>query len=519
MNKLCCLIIMFITCGVCFSQVAPQIQWTKCLGGNYIEQSYSIKQTLDSGFIAVGNTHSNDGDVTGFHGYSDSWVVKLKPSGEIQWQKALGGSNLDDGMDIQLTRDGGYIVAGITYSDNGDVSGLHGGSDCWIVKLDSLGNIQWQKPLGGAGYEAAFSIKETSDGGYICAAVSDSANGDVTENHGKYDCWIIKLDILGNIQWQKSMGGSNDDWAVSIIQTNDGGYAIAGYTSSNDGDILYNHGSEDYWIIKLDSMSNVQWQKTFGGSGYDAAQSIIQTQDGTYIIAGSAGSNDGDVTLNHGMSDYWVIKLNEYGNLIWEKTFGGTDQEQIWGSICQTSDGNYVVVGLSDGADGDVTYNHGGYDYWIVKFNPSGKILWQESLGGSMSDYPTEIKQTIDSGYIISGFTWSNNGDVSGNHGNWDYWIVKLLPDTVKSVPDTLDTDTVNYFQLFPNPVTNQLTVKTNDNEQSEIILYDIASRKILQQKFTNSVSLNTEQLAKGIYLYEVRNKNGVIKKGKVVKD
>jgi hypothetical protein len=161
----------------------------------------------------------------------------------------------------------------------------------------------------------SFSSQQTSDGGYIIAGSSSSNDGDVTGNHGREDSWIGKLDSLGTLQWQKSLGGSGWDRALSFQQTSDGGYIIAGFSDSNDGDVTGNHGNRDYWIVKLDSLGTLQGQKSFGGSGLDSAHSIQQTSDGGYIIAGHSFSNNGDVTENHGVADYWIVKLQVEENV------------------------------------------------------------------------------------------------------------------------------------------------------------------------------------------------------------
>ena len=170
----------------------------------------------------------------------------------IQWQKSLGGSDVELGSYIQQTNDGGYIVAGQSSSIDGDVSGNHGASvDYWVVKISSLGAIEWQKSLGGTGQDAAFSIKQTTDGGYIVTGESDSNDGDVSGNHGSQDIWVVKLNITGAIEWQKSLGGTESESTFSIQQTNDGGFIVAGGSSSNDGDVSGNHGDVDCWLMKL----------------------------------------------------------------------------------------------------------------------------------------------------------------------------------------------------------------------------------------------------------------------------
>ena len=410
----------------------PSIEWQKSLGGSKTEHGHSIQQTSDGGYIVAGESDSNDGDVTGNHGGFDSWIVKLTSGGTTQWQKSLGGSGKDYAYSIQQTSDGGYIVAGEADSKDGDVTGNHGGRDYWIVKLTSGGAIQWQKCFGGSSDDLASSIQQTSDGGYIVAGKSSSKDGDVTGNHGGEDYWIVKLTSGGAMEWQKCFGGSSDDLAHSIQQTSDGGYIVAGTSYSNDGDVTGSHGDMgDYWIVKLTSGGAIQWQKCFGGSGNEVVTSIHQTSDGGYIVAGTSTSSDGDVTVNHGRGDYWIVKITSGGALEWQKCFGGSESDVAF-SIQETSDGGFIVAGTSYSNDGDVTGNHGIHDYWIVKLTSGGAIQWQKSLGGGLWDFAFSIQHTSDGGYIVAGYSQSNDGDVTGNHGSVstlgfaDSWVVKL---------------------------------------------------------------------------------------------
>ncbi len=410
------------------SDSIPHIQWQKTLGGSNFDQPFSIQQTYSGGYIVAGFTLSNDGDVTGKNKSNDFWIVKLDVSGNLQWQKTLGGSRIDFANSIQQTNDGGYIVAGSTESNDGDVTGNNGGNDYWVVKLDAIGNIQWQKTLGGSGWDKAQSIQQTNDGGYIVTGLTESDDGDVTGNKGRANYWVVKLDVSGNIQWQKTIGGSNYDQAKSIQQTLDGGYVLAGYTLSNDGDVTGNKGDEDYWVVKLDVSGNLQWQKTMGGSNKDQANSIRQTNDGGFVVAGWTSSWDGDVTENKAWMDYWVVKLDISGNLQWQKTMGGSNWDKA-NSIRQTNDGGFVVAGFTGSNDGDVTLSKGQSDYWVVKLDGSGNLQWEKTLGGSERDEGNSIQQTKDGGYIVAGYSKSNDGDVTGNKGSSDYWIVKLSPE------------------------------------------------------------------------------------------
>jgi hypothetical protein len=420
------------------------IQWQKAFGGTRVDIAQSIQPTSDGGYIVAGNTNSQDGDVMGYHQgingcyqtcfgqticdyFPDGLVVKLSGSGTIQWQKTLGGSAADNLLSIQSTTDGGYIASGLTYSNDGDVSGYHGGNeaDAWVVKLSSSGDIQWQKVLGGStGCDFANVILPTPDGGYMIAGHTDSHDGDITSIAGERDVWIVKLNSSGAIQWQKTIGGDKSDYAYSFQSTSDG-YILAGYTYSNNGDVFGNHGDADAWIVKLSNSGTIQWQKSLGGSNEEIARSIQPTPDGGYIVAGSAKSNNGDVSGNHGGSDAWIIKLSSSGTIQWQKSLGGS-YEEIARSVQSTTDGGYIITGSAVSTNGDISNNHGGQDAWIVKLNSNGAIQWQRSIGGTNDEVANSVQTTVDGGYIIAGQALSNNGDVSGNHGATDAWIVKL---------------------------------------------------------------------------------------------
>jgi len=428
---LCLALFLYISILFLGSSAAEpnNIQWQKCLGGSNNDFANSIQQTSDGGYVLAGHTTSDDGNVRGNHGSSDVWVIKINAGRAVQWQKCLGGSLKDQANSIIQTADGDYIFLGYTESNDGDVIGNHGLSDIWIVKLNSSGILTWQRCLGGSSEDIGSGVRQTTDGGYIIAGYTQSNNGDVSGNHGKYDYWLAKLNSTGDLQWQKCLGGSGPDWAKIIEQTSDGGYIAAGYTESNDGNVSGNHANiyDDYWVVKLNSSGTLQWQKCFGGSSDDFANSIKQTSDGGYIVAGTSVSTNGNVTGNHGgyYDDFWIVKLNSMGVMLWMKSLGGTNIDRA-NSILQTYDGGYIVAGTTSSNDGDVIGNHGGYDFWVAKLNSSGSIEWQRCLGGSEEDIATNIFESSDRGYIISGYSLSNDLNVKGNHGGYDFWTVKI---------------------------------------------------------------------------------------------
>jgi hypothetical protein len=312
---------------------------------------------------------------------------------KAQWIRTFGGSGEDSiYAPVQQTSDEGYILAGSTYSFGA------GASDLWVVKLNSKGEIDWQKVYGGISYDIAYSIRQTNDGGYIVAGETASFGA------GNYDCWILKLSQTGTIEWQKTYGGSGEDYAFSIEQTTDGGYIAVGVTSS------FGAGAEDAWVLKLDSDGNIQWQQTYGGSSKDYAWFIQQASDGGYIIGGETYSF-GDASDNG-----WILKLSSSGDIEWERIYGGSDQDWF-STVQQTSDGGYAVCGSSS------SFGAGSSDGWVLKLASNGDIEWQRTYGGSSADAARSVEKTSDGGYIV-GATTSSFGA-----GDSDYFILKLFSD------------------------------------------------------------------------------------------
>lgn len=485
----------------------PSIQWEKRFGGTWFDRAESMDQTSDGGYILAGKSESNDGNVSGNHGLFDYWIVKLNSTGVLQWQKSLGGTLNDNAYSIQQTSDGGYIIAGESESTNGDITGNLGGYDGWIIKLSSSGTIEWQKSYGGMGNEGLNSIQQTLDGGYIVTGTTFSF---LTGYHGAGDYWVLKLSATGTIEWQKLYGGSSSDLAFSVRQTSDTGYVIAGYTYSNDGNVSGNHGHYDFWIIKLSATGALQWQKTFGGTEEDNALDVIQTSDGGYLINGVTWSNNGDVTGFHGLYDYWVIKISSSGDLQWHKAMGGSSADASR-SVIQTSDNGYIVIGDTASNNGDVIGFHNAldpdfWDIWIVKLNSSGVIQWKKALGGNVQDLGYKIKKTADGGFAIAGSTNSFDGDITGTTAGQgtDVWIVKFAPENLGISESEQKTTVI----LYPNPVNNELTVKLDFYLPSQkISISDVHGKTILTQDAEDLITtINTSTLSQGTYFLTVQN-------------
>lgn len=413
------------------------IIWQNTIGGTGDDKLWRISPTSDGNIFCSGFSKSpNGGDKTENvigAGYMDFWVMKLDTLGNIIWQNTIGGTKDDYCLDAQPTSDGGYILCGHSNSlASGDktesVVGFFGWNDYWIVKLNSVGNIVWQNDIGGTYLDYGKAIRETSDGGFIVAGQSSSGiSYDKTVDlhgtpSGNYDAWILKLDATGNIIWQKDYGGTGNEYVSDIIQTTDGGYLLGvESTSGASGDKSEAlMGTSDNWIVKLDASGNIEWENTIGGDGIDQVGRVVQTSDGNYVVAGNSSSGiSGDKTEASNINnDYWIYKLDLSGNIIWQNTIGGSGSEFLYG-MTTTPDNGVVIIGESNsGMSGDKDeFSVGNTDYWMIKINASGGFCWQETIGGTMQDVGRGIYETSPGKYIVGGYSYSNlSGDKTENN-------------------------------------------------------------------------------------------------------
>ncbi|MBN8676661.1 MAG: T9SS type A sorting domain-containing protein [Chitinophagales bacterium] len=512
MRYLVCIGLLFVVMYGLGAQ--PGIQWQKNLGGNLSDEGTKILQTDDGGFILSGRSYSNNGDVSGNHGAADYWILKLTFDGILDWQKSFGGSGNERCNAISLTSDDGYILAGQASSNNGQVSGNHGDIDCWIVKLDKFGVLEWQRCYGGSNWDEASSVVQTNDGGYAFAGRVSSGDGDVFGYHGAFDFWVVKINSSGEIEWQKPIGGTGVDICYSIKQTLDGGYIVNGESNSNDGDASGLIGSSDYWVVKLSSSGEIEWQKMLGSSSLDRGNDIVQLPTGEYLAFGHISWGDGNVTLAYNGYDYWVAKLSNTGEIIWQHTYGGTG-EDFSSQINLTKDGGFIMVGSTNSKDGDITDNNGGVEYLIMKADSLGQLQWQKTLGGTMADRAFGGIQTADEGFILTGYSWSNNGDVGGNKGENDFWIVKLAPET-----STTSTPTIIPLNLYPNPASHWITLNLPIIEQDMQVNTTDDQGKLIQSRIIRTdEKLDISAHPPGIYWVSAVSKSGQVYAGKFVKN
>ncbi|MEQ3691085.1 MAG: hypothetical protein ABNG98_06165, partial [Flavobacterium sp.] len=349
-------------------------------------------------------------------------------NGNLVWSKTYGG-NLDDlGYSVIENDDLTLTVAGYSKSSDGDVPSNLGMHDFFIFKTDANGGLIWKKSYGFMSHDHAHKIISTSDGGYFVTGFADYAGIGRSENsvmHGVGEYYGIKLDASGEKEWDVYFGGTQNDRVYDVVESNDEGFVMVGYSESSDFDVTDNHGSYDYWVIKLNTSGSLVWKKSFGGSGLDQAYGIAKSINNTYLITGTSNSEDGDITSNKGNNDVWVICIDDNGTKIWDKSFGGTGFD-VANSIKTMSNGNFVISGHSRSDDIDVNINKGQNDFWVLTISPSGHLLWQKTFGGSNYDFAYDAIETVDKGIVIVGETESNDGDVIENKGIKDLLIIKV---------------------------------------------------------------------------------------------
>jgi len=294
--------------------------------------------------------------------------------------------------------------------------------------------VEWVKTLGGSKNDQANSVINTQDGGYAILGFTQSNDGDITDKPNEsFDYWVMKFTANDVLQWSKTYGGSLDDRGNEIIQTQDGGFLVVGESKSSDEDASLNAGSYDFWVVKLNSSGIIVWEKSLGYAGQDKANAVIQTSDNGYLITGvldvtASGGAGNSKAISHAGGDYWAIKLNENGTTQWTKYFGGGLSEIPY-DLIETQDNGFLLVGTSDSADVDIENNIGAYDFWVAKINALGSLVWEKSYGGSEIDEAFGITATSDGNYAIVGNTRSNDIDITVNKGDADLWLIKITPD------------------------------------------------------------------------------------------
>lgn len=394
----------------------------------------------------------------------------------MQWTKTIGGTNVEVAYSIVEAKDKGYVLAGYTMTYGA------GSYDVYVVKVDSVGNLKWTKTIGGTGSDQGFSIVRSNDGGYAIAGSTTSYGA------GSDDVYVVKLDSLGNLKWTKTIGGTSAEWASSIIQANDHGYAIAGFTRS------FGAGNDDIYVIKLDSAGNLKWTKTIGGVSAEIGSSIIQTKDKGYVVSGSTTS------YGAGNQDVYFIKLDSLGNLLYTKTIGGRGNDEAIAIL--TKDGGFALGG-STSSYGDTVNDN----IYILKVDSLGNLCSAEGSGGTIT--------TSDSGRVSSGGI-AGSGGIVGTGGTITSRDSGQVTEVCHSVSTSVSSvkSVQNNIQIYPNPCSNKLYL----NFEKQYSLYgieitDITGRVLLSANIQNPVfgnELDVSSLSSGMYFLRINSGSGI---------
>jgi hypothetical protein len=449
----------------------PQNTFEKCYGGSNEDQSFSVIQTSDSGYIIAGFTRSFGAS------YSDAYLIKTDINGNILWYKLYGGWYEDDALSVKQTADGGFILAGGTWSFGS------GAEDIYLIRTDENGNLIWDKTYGGSEIDVAMSVSQTGDSGFIIAGCT------LSYGKGLSDVYLIRTDINGDTIWTKTYGGAEFDRGNFVIQTNEGGFIITGSTSS------FGNSLEDIYIIRTDMNGDTLWTKIFGGTYNDYGSCILQTTEDRFVFTGTTVVQPNDCRV-------FLFMINNSGDSIWKQTFFKTGKDEGY-SVASVNDGGYIITGSTYYA------RSGGFDVYLIKTDENGNLIWDRTFGGSGDEIGRSVIQSNDGGYVISGYT--NSFGLGLN----DVYVIKTDSSGNINGFNHYSLHESNGIVIFPNPATDVIYIKLEkipDWEEAEINIASVSgeiichSRKLTGEDLKSGIDISG--LGSGVYTIQVRMNN-----------
>ncbi|MFM8474062.1 MAG: T9SS type A sorting domain-containing protein [Candidatus Kapaibacterium sp.] len=478
------LVLLLLFPGVMPGDLFAQDRWVRTYGGSKREWGTTVMQAPDGGYVMTGGTWSDDKLFQGYgKGDVDGFVVKTDADGIVQWRQVFGGSTYEVTNGIALTADSAVVVCGYFFSNDRDFAGLNRGMhDVFIIKMDRNGKVLWKTTYGGSENENATCIITTPDGGFAVCGDTRSSDGDFSRSspRGGSNIFLLRLNARGEKLWNITYGGSKDEGGERVINTRDGGFAIVGDMASNDGDFSrMNKGAGDIFLMKTDARGAVQWTRSFGGSKVDRGMSVTQTDDDGFALAGWTLSTDGDFLGSRANADpdAVVVRTDSAGGTVWTRRFGGSREDRAF-CIAATADAGYLMTGGSWSADGDMAGIHKGMsDIFLTKMDSTGTTQWTRSYG-SISDEEQgyHLARTRDGGCVLTGYTESSSEDFAGmNNGLGDVFLLKLDAEA-----SPLGRDSVF---VYPNVASTTITVvcTTMRNASLRIDLVDVMGRVVAQ--------------------------------------
>lgn len=403
--------------------------WQQYFGGKLYEEGKALLLQKDGSLVAAGERGERKGDV---------YLFRFATQGHIFWQLTLGNEGENRMAQLVPLADGGFLMVGTTDAAGDGIPALHGRMDAWVVRISAQGTVLWQKVYGGAGNERGVSALALPDGGFLlgCESGSQKDNKYVrSTNHGGYDSWLVRLSANGDVLWDKHFGGSKNDAVAAMLMISPDNYWIVHASDSPDGDLKRERtlGAKDVWLTSLNAKGEILWQKTYGGSQNDDIYSIKKDKLGNIILCGTTFSADGDITTQHGEGDAWLLCLNASGEVRWSQTYGGTKPDGA-NDVCPTADGGYILAGMARSANGDIFFNGGYYDAWVLKTDIGGNRQWSKCFGYSGRESFNYITECPKGGYLAMGFAeLVPDAPIPQHHGGHDWWFLNLN-DPMRSV-------------------------------------------------------------------------------------
>ncbi len=456
----------------------------------------------------------------------DMFVIKYDSNDKEVWKKNIGGWKNDFGFNVISSDDGGCVITGMTLSNDGDFGGMNkGGEDIFVVKLNSQGKIVWKKLFGGTKNESCNSIYLTKDNGYILTGYTKSTDGDFTGFKWYYDyddVFLMKIDSIGNLMWVKQFGGQGSDVGVSVFQSSNEEFILSGISGSTDGDFIgLNKKLSDVFVFRLDSLGNTIWKKSIGGWGYDQVSQIKHYMNNGFILIGKTDSNTDDFReMNKGGNEMFIIRMDSIGNIIWKKTFGGTKNEESV-SMSYSSNGDILVVGHTSSNDGDF-YNMNklvnSNDIFIIKLDSFGELLWKKTYGGKGNDQGRSIDVNDNGSIYVTGDSDEKDGEFFGMTNIWfsDIYFMKLDSNGVINLPTSINefSESTTTLSVHPNPFSNNTTVSYKVEIPSNIsieLLNPLGQTiDVLRNDYSDSgtfqIPLNVSYLTSGMYSVRMRS-------------
>lgn len=409
-----------------------ELNYIKSFGGSNDDEANDIINTSDGGFMVIGSSTSSDGLIQNKMGLeSDIILMKFDSDKSVEWVKNYGGSKDDRGQSVVEVSGIGYALLGYSMSNDGDASNNEGFHDNWVILIDSKGDIIWEKSYGFSGHDHAYNIIKTKDGnlffnGFLDVTASRGLGSTKkvgkSIKHGVGEFWCHKIDLGGNILWRKYFGGTNNDRSYDSVETSDGDFLIVGSSESKDIDISSPKGSYDIWVIKLSSNGDLLWERSYGGSKYETANSIIQSADKKIHILGSTLSNDKNISFQMGSSDFWLLTIDSDGNLLSEQTFGGSNFDKGKKIEIDSKD-NLWLTGYSRSIDFDFSFNNGKNDAVLIQLSKNRILKEVFEIGAEGEDIANSLIHFNENEIIVAGYSDSKEDYFIENKGGKDIFL------------------------------------------------------------------------------------------------